>query len=439
MLGGGPFVPGRGGCPAPSLCPDAFTIPRNGCSPCPEWVFSFPESVFTMPGTGVQVGSESVFTMDRRTQFTAARAGSARELYALTLSGKERLVMRMAETMVLHDIAPNGRLLVAREDVREFIRGMAPGDSVERDLSYLDWSLGTDLSPDGKTLVFTEQSQGAGPHYAACLRGTDGSPTIRLGDGVAMSLSPDGQWVLAIQLTPEPRLVLLPTRAGEARSLARGALENYGWGRFVPDGKQIVFSGHEPGHEPRTYLQPIAGGDPQPITPEGVSDHNGLYSNLVSPDGRFVVIHDGDSTCSLYPLNGGPPEPIAGIGPNEWPLQWTPDGGALFVGELRGSSCRIHRLEIATGKRRSAYALDSSDHNILWPRIWSPGASCARRWTLARRLTSSDCALQGPQRVLDDHRWLVAAPGVSGSHVATAGTPYPTTTGRGCLSEVHTH
>jgi hypothetical protein len=34
----------------------------------PGMVFSFREWVFTMPGTGVQVGSESVFSWGRRTQ-----------------------------------------------------------------------------------------------------------------------------------------------------------------------------------------------------------------------------------------------------------------------------------------------------------------------------------------------------------------------------------
>src|SRR3989442_14892325 len=41
---------------------------RNGCSPSPEQVFSFPESAFRLPGTGVQVGSESAFSLGRCTQ-----------------------------------------------------------------------------------------------------------------------------------------------------------------------------------------------------------------------------------------------------------------------------------------------------------------------------------------------------------------------------------
>ena len=41
---------------------------------------------------------------------------------------------------------------MSRDDMRVAINGLAPGESAERDLSWLDFSLVKDLSADGRTL-----------------------------------------------------------------------------------------------------------------------------------------------------------------------------------------------------------------------------------------------------------------------------------------------
>ncbi len=47
-----------------------------------------------------------------------------------------------------------------------------PGDTKEVDLSWLDWSLLSDVSPDGRFVVFTETGEGGGRGYSVYLRGT---------------------------------------------------------------------------------------------------------------------------------------------------------------------------------------------------------------------------------------------------------------------------
>ena len=143
--------------------------------------------------------------------------------------------------------------------------------------------------------------EGAGINYAVYLRQTDGSPAVRLGDGALARLSPDGKWALTVLFTP-PQLVLLPTGAGEARTLERGPIEQYsdeaGW---FPDGKQVVFQGREPGHDWRCYIQSIEGGPPRPITPEGTTGTSGEI--FISPDGRFVIAADAQHQAVF--LSGG--------------------------------------------------------------------------------------------------------------------------------------
>src|SRR5438552_2455496 len=98
--------------------------------------------------------------------------------------------------MTLHDIAADGRVLIGHGPERAGINGLAPGETRERDLSWLDWSLLKDISPDGRMLLLDETAEGGGAMGSVYLRPFDGTPAVRLGDGVASSISPDGEWVL---------------------------------------------------------------------------------------------------------------------------------------------------------------------------------------------------------------------------------------------------
>ena len=160
--------------------------------------------------------------------FTASKSGGHEPLYAVTLSGRQRVVLQMTVALMLHDISPDGRVLLTSYTDSQNIIGQAPGETKERDLSWLDWDLLTDLSPDGKTILFEYAGESAGINYAVYLRQTNGSPAVRLGDGAVARLSPDGKWALTVLFTPS-QLAVLPTGAGEARTLERGPIEQYSY------------------------------------------------------------------------------------------------------------------------------------------------------------------------------------------------------------------
>ena len=132
------------------------------------------------------------------------------------------------------------------------MRGLAPGESKERDLTWLDYSLPTAISADGRTVLFTEGGEGGGPGYSVYVRATDGSPAVRLGEGFGQALSPDEKWAIAIQRpATDPQLVAYPTGAGEARVFPKeaSAVWNACW---FPDGKRLLFTANEPGRGPQT-------------------------------------------------------------------------------------------------------------------------------------------------------------------------------------------
>ena len=81
----------------------------------------------------------------------------------------------------------------------------APGFKSEQEMSWLDDSNNAVLSSDGQALLLSDCGAVAGVDYSLCRRPI-GSPVVRLGDGNAQRLSPDGKWVLSIVPTAPMRL-----------------------------------------------------------------------------------------------------------------------------------------------------------------------------------------------------------------------------------------
>jgi hypothetical protein len=301
---------------------------------------------------GFQWGAGLAWSADaREVWFSASRGGSP--LRAVSVAGRERVVQTQAGAARLADIGRNGDVLLVGQDTRAEMWGLAPGEAVERDLSWFNYSAPADLSADGRTLLFGERLGGTvGNAFAVYLRKTDGSPAVRLGEGRAMALSPDGKW--AISQTAPRELTLLPTGAGSPRTIPNGGMVQYGWAAWMPDGRSLVVSAEEAGHPARSYVQDIDSGLLRPVTPEGIDGW------CVSPDGRYLVAGD-DKTRYLCPLDGGPRLPIAGFAEDQDPIRWAADGRTLFVIRHGKTEASIYRLDPFTGRRELLKALRPSD------------------------------------------------------------------------------
>jgi Tol biopolymer transport system component len=224
-------------------------------------------------------------------------------------------------------------------------------------MSALDWSRATILSNDGKMLIFTEEGEGGGPGYSVFLRKLDGSAPTRLGEGEGLALSPDGKWVLTAVVRASPlELVLLPTGAGEPKPLKKSSVtpENLP-AFFYPDGRKIIFMGSAAGRPRRIYEQDLEGGDPRPISPEGV------IARCLSPDGKRLVARvEAGERLSILTVADGTMRPLAGSEPGDLSLAWSADGGSLFVRPRRsddtivgGASLtgRVFRINVESGLR----------------------------------------------------------------------------------------
>jgi Tol biopolymer transport system component len=288
--------------------------------------------------------------------FTAAEV-SLRALYSASLSGNVRLRSRIAGNLTLRDISTGGRMLVTRDTFREEMRGLPPGESKDRDLTWLDYSLPTAISADGRTVLFTEGGEGGGLGYSVYLRKTDGSPAVRLGEGFGQALSPDGKWAIAIQRpATDPQLVAYPTGAGEARIFPKEGVSvwNACW---FPDGKRFLLTANEPGRGPRLYERDFSGGKPRALTPEG---YRGLRG-VVSPDGVWAVVTGPDRKTYLYPLGGGEPTVVPGIDVDDRVAGFTSDARSVYVFRQGEISINVNRLDVTTGRRQLWRSLTPAD------------------------------------------------------------------------------
>ncbi len=286
--------------------------------------------------------------------FTAAKAGTGRELYAVSLGGELRRVASVPGDMTLEDILTGGAVLLTRDTERLGIMGLAAGEKHERNLTWLGWSIPTDISSDGKTLLFTEASAGAGSLYAVCVRPVDGeSSPVVLGKGSSETFSPDGKWVLSVVPSSPEELVMLPTGAGSEKVLPAGRITHYSFAKvsWFPGGKRILVTGRAAGHGYRCYIQNVNGGEPKPVTPEGTT------GQVISPDGKQILVRDSGGKYWIYPVAGGKPQPVPGLGAKDLALQWSADGRSLFIGRGGTTSATIYRFDLASGKRQLWKAL----------------------------------------------------------------------------------
>jgi hypothetical protein len=279
----------------------------------------------------------------------SADVGSDSEIRALTASGRERLIAALPGLWNIQDVAPSGRLLLERLAAKAQMRLRRSGDSSEKAISWLDGSNPADITPDAAVVVFTEAGPAAGGLEYVYVRRTDGSDAVRLGEGFALAISPDGKWAV----TRRALTALMPTSAGEPRIIAAPDVRFEGGATFYPDGLRILLAGAAEGRKSRLYEWSLANGEARPVTPEGISLPERAHT--ISPDGRRAAAIGTDGAWSIVSLNGDrvPPAAIAGLGAGERPVRWGSDGRSLFVLGAQGA---LTRLDPVSGRREEVGA-----------------------------------------------------------------------------------
>jgi len=285
--------------------------------------------------------------------FTAAEKGNNLNVLAIDLSGKVHVLLDSPVSMTLQDVASDGRVLVTLNSKRVGLAYARRGSQEDVDLSLHDWNSARDISRDGQYVLFEDASEPAGPAYTVMIRKVDGTLPIRLGEGSAGGISPDGKWAISVSTSVSPAITLLPIGPGQPRSVAVNGLDHVhnGWARFMPDGQRLEVNGDSSGHAARCYVIDLSDGRAKAATPEGV------LCGPSSPDGRRLIGAASDQTFAVYSLDGASPQPIPRLESNFVALQWSDDGSSLY-GYHRGElPANIYRFDIAAGKETTVWQL----------------------------------------------------------------------------------
>ena len=282
-------------------------------------------------------------------------------VHAITMDGRQRQLLRVPGSIRLNDVGRDGSLLIVQLAPRMVTMIKPPDQEFERPYSWFDFGLVSDLSADGRWVLFNESGEAVAGKQTIYLRPTDGSTLpVRLSEGYGMALSSDVASVLALLPGASgQQLAVVPTGPGEPVVLPRGGIASYSatYGSFFPGNRRILFHGARQGERLRAFIQDLPAGEPKPITPE----LDNVSYGVISPDGQWVVgsTREPDGIRHmLYPVNGGDPKPIPGSRPDEPPIQWSADGSELLVrtfltadADGRPPGTTVYRLSLRTGAR----------------------------------------------------------------------------------------
>jgi hypothetical protein len=283
----------------------------------------------------------------REVWLTASSVGADNAVHALSVDGRVRPVLSGMGRLVLHDVAPDGRVLLERATLRSEILFRRAGEPGDRDLSWLDFSAVEGISADGDTILFYESGQGGGPGYATFLRKTDGSPPVRVGSGRALGLSRDGAWVLSVSLGKPDHLDLTPTGPGETQRIQVPGIVAHEQADFVGADRLFV-TGRDAKGRRASWLVNRDGTAPRKLPlPEGRI----LSRNTFSPDGsRFVTsCPEGGLPC-FYDTEAGRPVAVPGVMKGWLTIGFDARGRLYFRDRSKRIPETLLRLDPATGR-----------------------------------------------------------------------------------------
>jgi Tol biopolymer transport system component len=275
----------------------------------------------------------------REVWFTEGAGLGARDVHAVDLEGRRRLVYRSTGILGLVDSAPDGRMLFHRSLDRYGAMALLPGSRMERDVTVNDNSFIGALSADGRLLLLNSVSEGTG--FAVYLR-RDGGDPVRIAAGRGVDISPDGRSTLVVD---KEELSVVPIGPGLPRKVDLGTLRAEG-GTWLPSPRGgLIVRGRERPDEPYNFWLVDEGGSrPRKL------DAGALGSRAVSPDGKTLAARTAPDAISIIPLAGGPTRAIRVGDPHLGVGRWSADGRSLFLARGGSWPCEIHRLDLATGK-----------------------------------------------------------------------------------------
>ncbi len=294
------------------------------------------------------------------------------EIRAVTTAGTVRPLLRQAGGLRLLDVEGDGRLLVAQS--RTSIELLVQDAGGTRAVGWLGSGFLRDLSADGRVVLFTEDGPGGFDLY---LRRTDGSPAIRLAEGLESNpsqLSPDATRVAT---TLADSILVIPVGAGSRRSIP-GRLRVAAW---LPDGRRLL-----------AWDERMHGGHPVIVDVDGTDAIRPLAAMrcrqdpILSPSGHRVACRS-EHGLTVHDI-GGATTSIALMGDPGRMLGWSDDERRLFGFVAGRMPQHVRVIDAGSGRVTDGARIAPPDPAGVWRiqpvRITPDGRTVA--YSLTRRL-----------------------------------------------------
>ena len=287
-----------------------------------------------------------------------------RTLRKVSLDGRSEEITALPGTLVLHDVAADGRVLLHHGFERWVVRARAPDEAEEHDASAFSNSAVQGLSANGNQVLLWDV--GDGPPGSLLLQPTRGGAAVRLGEGRALGFASDGRSVVMETFDGENRqIAVVPTGSGETARLSVGNLDQLCCAWLAGD-RRLVFHAAEPKHGRRAFVLELPAGRIRPLTPERTTAIAGTLAT-----GEVLAAHE-DGALSAHALDSSQTRPLASRLPSDpfmVAVRVDAEGRSVFV--RQGSvPAVIGRLDVTTGQRADAHTLMPSDGAGV-AHIWS--------------------------------------------------------------------
>ncbi len=300
--------------------------------------------------------------------FTAQSAQDAGgTLWAVSPKGRRRIVHRGLEFYVLQAVRGEERRAVFTVgESRASLLVRRRGEPL-RNLSWLGWSSVRDISPDGRTILFSESGTGA---VGSFVRPSDGSGTaVPLGGFDAQRFSPDGTSVvgLAGRGRADQQVVVAPVGPGAPQALTEGPA-TYDDAIWAGPGR-VLARRSGAGKGARFVLLDVAGRSetdlgPAPCRIPAATRAGTRLACIASPDWRRILVRDlvpAAPSRVLFALPEGG-DVLARVA-------WSDDGARLFAVT---TGFRLLTLDASTGGVVSdeTLALPPGDNRYIGAALW---------------------------------------------------------------------
>jgi hypothetical protein len=271
------------------------------------------------------------------------------QVQAMPVAGPERTVYTALAPIVLHDIAADGSVLIGQGFTEKDITFLGDGAVNPRSLGWGDRDFSPRLSADGRLVLFS--TWGTRVQEVALLRKTSGAPPQQLGEGFGMDLSPDGRWALLGR--DNDGLTLVATGTGTRRNVPLPDLE---WEstRFLGGSasKAVAIARTRTDSGYRLYSIDLDRAIATPLS-EPMKELDGDYLEI-SPDSQWAATRlavDEKYAPVLFPLSGGKPVTLSGLGSDIRPVGWASKDELWLArtDEADPSVIRLIRFDVRRG------------------------------------------------------------------------------------------